>query len=385
MQKYSEKDMFDFIESCREMNFFADVVTPLHVLGVEAAIYHLASEGVKLKGCIAVMAHSLTGYAVSEESFHVIDGVDTKLVQMSTDYIARSFSQKLQRRWKRFRFYAKLRKPEPEKPVFYYITPYKPSFDTIIKLTEIKSGYRLQIIVTDEGLANYIRSPYGIQKCIIPEWGFYWTLKNVWTILVEERRFVKQVRKAGMISDFTILWKQQGKWVPNPACVEAYKAILSQNAREGAYPYYGGAVLLNASLLYETKILKKPDDIRIYKEIGRELKQMGIPLVAKPHPREKELSWYEDLDCIVEKESAISQEAILASLNVLPKCVIGDSSTTLVTSAVLFGIKTISISRLINKKYLYDAHYFDGFDKSFSNLVLMPESMEELKNMLERL
>ena len=382
MKTYSEKEMSALLGAGKEINFYADAITPLHILGIEAAMYHLLQQGVDLKGYIAIMAHPVTGFAVSEADFHILDGLDVKALPVVNHYGKRSLSQKLKDRAASYRFFGRCGPADEKKPLFYYITPYKPSFEMVMRIAEMKAEYQLKVIVTDEGLASYLRNPYTITKSIIPEWGIVRTIKNLWDICIEARWFWKRMQKAGMTSEFMLLHGKKGRWKRNEACIEAYRKILSKNRTQEDFSYYGDAVLINPSLLYEAKILKERVDIGIYQEIGRLLKQKGITMIVKPHPREKQLHWYDELDCIVEKKGGMAQENIFAGLTVLPRCLIGDSSTTLVTAGILFDIKAISINRLINKKCLNDAHYFDNFNRTFSNLVMMPETMEELKSML---
>ncbi len=382
MKIYSDKEMPALLGARKEINFYADAITPLHVLGIEAAMHHLVQEGVDLRGYIAIMAHPVTGFAISEKDFHIVDDMEVEVLSVTNHYGNRSLFQKLKDRGALYRFFGRCGRADEKKPLFYYITPFKPSFEMVMKIAEMKKEYQLKVIVTDEGLANYLRNPYAITKSMVPELGVLRTLKSLWDICVEARWFWRRLQKAGMTSEFTLLQGKKGRWMRNEACIEAYKEVLSRNQGQEDFSYYGNAVLINPSLLYETKILKERVDIPIYKEIGQVLKQKGVTMIVKPHPREKQLYWYDELDCIVEKKGSMAQENIFAGLTVLPRCLIGDSSTTLVTASILFDIKAISINRLMNKKCLNDVHYFDNFNRTFSNLIMIPETMEELKGMV---
>lgn len=383
MQKYSEKEVLQLMQNREEVNFYADAITPLHALGIEAAMQHLTQKGIKLIGYIALMAHDVTGYALNESDFHIVKNMDVEIVQIERIYEQRSVTQKIRHRLDLYKFYGNCAKKDiTNKTVFYYITPFKPSFDIVMEISKIMTECRLQIIVTDEGLGSYLEGPYRITKSISIELGFKRTVKFIWELLIEARWFWNRLTKAGMTSEFLLLYKNAGRWEKNKACIEAYRSILLQNQCTDDFSYYEDAVLISPSLLYEAKILKEHADINIYKEISRFLNRKGIRIVAKPHPREKNLEWYGEINCILEKQGNAALESILAHMDKLPRCIVGDASTTLVTASILYGIKSISINKLIDKKHLRDKHYFDNFNCTFQNLVYMPETMEELMELI---
>ena len=329
-------------------------------------------------------AHDVTGYALTESHFHIVKDMNVEFFQLDNKNEHRSFIQKIKHRLDSYIFYGSCkRKPDVDRPTFYYITPYIPSYDMFMEIAAVKAEYDLQILLTDEGLASYLRSPYKINKAVSIEWGLKRTIKYIWDLSIESRWFWYRLTKAGMASEFLLLYKNEGKWKRNEVCIEAYKAVLSQDNYSDDFSYYENAVLISPSLLYEAHILKEHVDIDIYKEISKLLVKKGIRLVAKPHPREKQLEWYDELNCVLEKGSNVALESVLVHLNVLPKCIIGDSSTTLVTASILFGIKAISINKLIDKRYLRDIHFFDSFNNAFSDLLCVPETLEELKEIIE--
>lgn len=373
---YTEKEILTCIKERDEINFLASVVTPLHVLGVEAAIYHLVQKGIKLIGYIVIVPHPKTGYAVSSEFFHKIENVDIKIIYLSSKAESKGLKQKVVDKWNLYHYYLNCEKKNKGNQLFYYLKPFEPSFYRIPKVASIKKDWKLQIIVTEEGLASY--TPDLLKKN-----------ESKWSTRVKDKIigtewFMRSLKKANMVSYFLFLKREEDSWVRNNECTDAFKAVLSMNKAKDEFSYYENAVIINTTLLYEDGLIDGDIDILLLADIVETLRKNGNTVIIKPHPREKRLDRYKDLDCIIEQKYDISQESVLTNLKVLPKCILGFNSTTLVTAKILFNVRTISLNAGIDRQYLTDKKYLETF-KRWIDFVEIPKTAEELKKVINEI
>jgi hypothetical protein len=104
--------------------------------------------------------------------------------------------------------------------------------------------------------------------------------------------------------------------------------------------------------------------------------------VFKPHPRDKNLGRYSSLDCFVDTNNTISQEAILSSLSTKPIAVLSFTSTALVTTKLFCDVDTYSLIRLFDSEdvQLTLQNEFNNFAKTFDEVVKIPNTIDELIN-----
>ena len=138
--------------------------------------------------------------------------------------------------------------------------------------------------------------------------------------------------------------------------------------------------MISAQLYFEDNQIKNNADLELYKKIISALSEKNIGVVFKPHPRDKDLSRYDCLDCFVDADNTVSQEAILASLDVKPCAVLSFTSTSLVTSPLFYGVKTASLNSLLPKEnvQLTLLNEFSNFKKAFGSIAAVPDDFDEL-------
>ena len=362
------------IEEDRTINFIAEVITPLHVLGVEAFIMHLEETGVKCKGFILVVAHDSSGIILSEKAFHSDRYSNIEHYLLEQD--GRKQDSVLG-------FYAGLKKDIGKGNTLYYASPFRPSVNKIPDVMRIRKNDRLRAVITEEGTASYLTTPYSFEKCKAIGWKARDYVRFFWQSMVRNRVYEFKLGRKGKLESFTLLNKQNGKYIRNDLCVRQFQKLLANKSIDNHYSVYENAVVILPSLLYEAGIISKREDLEIYKKIRNALPNEKF--VVKPHPREIDVQTYLVLDCVIEKESKVSAEEIFATMNVKPKCIIGDTGTAMVNIAVLYGIKTIAINKLINRDVLCQNDYFDGYNKVFGDIMSIPNTWDELETILKEL
>lgn len=370
MKSYSWDEILKRIEEDQEINFVAEAMTPLHVLGIEALILHLENSGIKCKGYILAMSHAKTGNGLTDSMFHTncYENVEPVLFDGAS------------KKEKTIRFYRHLRKRYGGGEAFYYATPLKPSFDRIPSVMVKRPYASLHVYVTEEGAGNYTANPYSLCYNLMENKGLYNQARAIWDGAIKERIYKSYLEKAGCLLSFLLLDKKAGKLIPNSECAKAYRILLESEVNDSDFSKFEDSIVFAPSLLYESGIVSKRCDVDEYKIIQKLLGDGNY--VLKPHPREKSLSDYEVLKCQIELNNRNSIESIVSHLKKKPRYVIGDSGTALYNLAILFGVKTISINKLIDRRYLIIKDYFDSFNRLFGNIVFIPETKEELEDYL---
>lgn len=372
MKMMTWKDISNRIIKDEEMNFLGRVITPLHLLGMEALLVKLQNEGIKCKGYIIAVPHYQTGMALKEDMFNIslYNGVEP--VTLTEDEPHKDI-------YELFRLLnVKSRGHE-----FYLANPFKIELNYVSQIAKLRHKDNIKLIVTDEGTANYVRSPYRLTKELKAVFSKKERIRFFIEAGIIEQFWYKGLKRKGYISEFLLL-NSNGKLVVNQQVVNCFKQVLLFGDKESNSREYEQAIVFCPSLLYEAGYLKARQDIEIYKRIqdiiGKEEKY-----VLKPHPREKNTNPYTELHCFIDNNYSESIESKLAKLNRNSKLIVGDSSTILVNAKVLFGINTISINRLISPENLADKKYFDGFNEKFEDLIFIPNTYEELEGFLSNI
>ncbi len=360
-------DISTNIRSDEEINFIGRVLTPLHILGMEALILHLKEKGIVCKGYIMAIAHSETGLGISEDAFHsnLYEGVEPV------------FLSDREEPWVSFKALYEAKKNEDSSRRFFFANPFEVELGYISQIISIRPDDKMEVFVTEEGNANYLRSPYGMNKTMIVGLGLKKSARYFFESCIKNRLIVYYAQRKITIHEFLMLERVNGRWTKNNFYVRSLLKILKSVRKSEDYSQYEGAIIICPSLLYESGFLKKREDLEIYKQI-RNTFGNDVKWIVKPHPREKSKYIYDILNCAVDSKNRLSTEEILANLEKPPIMIIGDSSTVLVSANVLYGIKTVSINKLYKKCNLRDKHYFDGFNKCFNGMCLMPKSFDEL-------
>jgi hypothetical protein len=112
------------------------------------------------------------------------------------------------------------------------------------------------------------------------------------------------------------------------------------------------------------------------------LSSKGYHVIIKPHTRELDIdSKYGCLQCEI-AESSQSMEEFLMYYR--PLAIISFSSTCLITSKIFYDIKAISVTNIldINNFGLVYKNELLTFKKIFKDVVLFPNSFQELSDLL---
>ncbi|MGN0600663.1 MAG: polysialyltransferase family glycosyltransferase [Oscillospiraceae bacterium] len=381
MDIYSYDDLKELIKKNLDLNVIAFIKSPWQLHGVNAFLYHLIELGVSPKGFVCIERNAQYGYVIDEEHrFLICD--DLKFIKYDHFANKKTLTEKLQNSFNIWRACICENKETNGEKV-YILQCLEPNFNIYAFLTnELKRN--ASVVMIDEGIGSYMRS----RKEMIDEALSYHrnTLKRLkirYNHLVKKPILFGAMKKKGIVIDFQLFEKNENTVLKRSDVAKCYSAILNltkENIPEEESELYNRAVVINTQPFFEMGQIKNDEDIMIIESISKICNSLNCKCVIKPHPREMRLDRYEAIQGIViDLNKSISQETLFASIEAHPLMLIGFSSTTLVTAQTFFGIKTVSLSKMISEN-VGDRMKNDclRFYSAFNSLVACPSELQEI-------
>ena len=382
MIEFTEEELLKKIEE-EEISILAFAITPWHALGVEACIYNIMQEESTLKGYVLIIDHPITGRALTEENFRYSQSLGIQVAVLKSGSTKRTIFEKIKNKVEKYSFYCFPFLYRQYKQPLYLLKPLEPYYEMVPKICKINCN--LKIYITDEGLGSYLNSPLTWWKSIFIEAGIKRGILSTWHLFVRNPYFNRVLRRFEY-RKFQLLTYQNKTWVENQEAVIAFRKIMEFDQVKTESDFYGNAIVINSDMLYACGALSEDADLAQYKKISEFAAKTDTTLILKPHPRETKLDRYQELVCMIDTRYELAQEAILSGVASKPLCVIGLGSTTLVTAKLFFDIETISLNKIIGtKNLLKNKKYFEPFNRTFGNVIFIPETEEELYKKLEEI
>lgn len=378
MKTYTEAEIIEKIHSREEINFLAAAITPWHALGIDANIYLLQQQGIQLKGYIMIVSHPVTGTAINENNFTQLEQGEIEVVIVKEEKSDKRFISRLIKKYNKYNYYIfRDKKKMNLSEILYWLVPLMPSYELIPNVDKKGFCKKVITILVDEGLLTYLDTSYNRCYWTFRECGKRAGIASIWHIWIRNKFFLYQLERSHAIVYRQLFCKSGNDMRPNDEVINAYRKTLKKECIKSDLKIYENSAVINSNMLYELGVISKRIDIEIYRQICDIFKRINVNVVLKPHPREKEIDEYSSLECYIEGRNKIAQESIFASLETLPICLIGFDTTTLVSAKILFDIEGISLNRLLDMKYVNDKKRFQNFNKTFSSIVQIPETMDD--------
>lgn len=367
----------------KEINFIAFVVTPWHVISLDASLMFLQSMGSALKGMVLISPHINTGINVAVDSF---SGSNYELyIETSMNSNAAEGKKIENKIWRKIKDFFNRRIWHIQyylyiifgginwkrKPIMYIISQTNPETVLGMRMRKYKHA---KFVINDEGIGSYT-SYFHMPAPIGDEWkGF-----RVWMHYFREEILGRQWVCIFHNAIHTTIFKN-GKLplVPRYSIIPYYNQIFSGLATKENVNLTN-AILIAPSVYIEEREIYHGEDLRIWKDICEALHEEGYKLYMKPHPRDNFfVSMAKDWHCEVINKNGLSMEGLCAKSK--PKCVIGGPSTALVTSALFFNVPSICIVDMMNQDLLSQGHKdaVAEFKAMFNNLVQHVNSIDDL-------
>lgn len=369
-----QKDKFDYV---------AYVMTQWHVHSLEAALKMLEQkEHRELSGIIVIKPHPVNGYLLNQTSFsnktakyyYSVD--DEKMLDILSSEVSGIL------------YYILLKKSSRES--FYFLRPTGFRYPILGKINKsLQNKKKITVVKLDEGVGTYVNnSATWLKNTLLENTSLKSKIISYVKYYEEKLLNEEKMKNIGQCIDACLFQIRDGVCITNMNFKNYYKESICQFALNT------GKLLFNENKNYIIINTQIPDDIfKSGKAIsGQILKQCidifsknGYKVFVKTHPRDNDFCYYEKLGAEVIHEN-LSQEAMLALLVTKPTYIIGFFSTTLVTSSVLFGVKTISLDDIVVDAGEFQNRLLDTvsrFKKSFNNYVFFCKNFEDLEKIAQ--
>lgn len=378
----NHSNIIEKIKADGDIGFVSFVRTPWHAIGCNASLLRLKKEQGVGKGLIVLSRESCKSEnpLVMADSFDILNQNEIifDLMFLDGNVFSQSKAQNIKTKLSSLSYFARHKKGTRR---IYILNPMSINDIFISRLKKALPDADIVNVVIDEGLGVYMRSSF---NWAVEQYNNTKSVKAFIRLLFDaqkKRAYVKLSSKRNEYISNNLLLKDGREFKVNSDIISFYKpTIESGRVDADKYSIYENAVVISAQLYFENGQIKNDADLKVYNKIILRLKEKGILTVFKPHPRDKDLSRYDCLDCYIDKDNTVSQEKIFASLNVKPYAVLSFTSTSLVTSKLFYDVKAVSLNRILDKDdvQLTLRNEFSNFEKAFENVVYIPKTIDAL-------
>jgi len=282
----------------------------------------------------------------------------------------------------------KFKQNEQLKPQIYLASSWHINFDLFVKLNMQISNSIFSFILFEEGLSTYYPSSESVttiwkdsgkNKTLLKQFfSFIFNLLNKYLQLFIESRLSFQ--------NMNIFTQNKNSLLTNKVALNYYSLMLKKTILDNEK--INTQIFENSVIICTMAIPRNEMDIDAYilllEQVIDCLSDKNVRIVIKPHPRELDYKeMYSSLNCMLFDNKAISIESILTNYTI--KNIIGFSSTSLITASLFFNTNSISLVSLqqssIYRKKVRDE--MKDFEDIFSDFVSMPNSMLELRKLIQ--
>lgn len=372
-----------------QCNFLAMAITPLQAVGVNAAIMYLKNNNIRINGYILVAAHPDTGRVLTRDNF-IIDNDEIECIDFEYVFSKRKTIYKLLT----LRCKTLIECIGQKRKRKFYIVWTEVYNNLYYCISRKLDQHSVVFFKIDDGAASYLSN-------------FNLRLSNFKAVSNSRLSTIKAYIKAGCFAIFSFFYEYfltcngnylsgtifrkiyangKVKLVRNTNFIKYYVTALGKNKNANYEFGCDDYILINTQCLKECGLIKNHEDFEIYDKVSGIIKRIGCHILLKPHPREKDLSRYENLGWEIIK-SPFSQEELLSNCNSLPRCIISIYSSTLLNVYGLFNIPVVSLAKILLKKDITNALEMElkRYIKMYNEIVYFPQDYDELDNYLNNM
>lgn len=334
------------------IDFIATASTQWHAICVDAAIYDINIRlNHKPRGIIIITRYG-KDYRISEENFKMDKYADITYVvkgqdNTSTTKRVKSFTQEYALLNSKIKLLRDVNANYMQKTLFL-ISPVAPDNRLLLYLNEkIVDKYSIVYLVDDGGLGAYMPKNFSNASNEAP------ADASAFNLLVRKKGldFDRKVRKSYLpyvtVEKRNLFIKDDDGSLRPSTLTESYKAVLDLRTPEIDYNMEGKCILFITQPYSEFGFIDPDVELKVISSIIDEVKNIGIPILLKPHPRENP-DKYKTLTDVEIIPNTFSIEELLPSLNIAG--LIGFTSSVLINAAVFYNIRTISLADIICQK-----------------------------------
>lgn len=374
----SLKDLLD----TNTMDYIATVYTPWHAHGFEAALRNVEKEtNTTLKGIVLVMKHVTSGYMLDQAHF---EHPDEQVFYY--EHTEKAYSQ-LGQLYREIKGLNSVKHQEGQKP-FYVFTPMGPDYYMIYLAAKHFKKRNIIAVVTDEGMASYLRDEKTWKKEFsknpIKQW--YFSVMDKF----HNETGVNQLKRKNAFQHKVLFRLDSDTQVlhENKSMAECFSTVVHNCALKQALEL---PKIENPYVLINTRPYSSESETEtafsVVKGIVEICVKKGLQVVIKPHPREMSIENYERLPITLLKQKGIAQEDLLMRLP-KPLLLMGFCSTTEITCNVINEIKTCDVMQILTSTGVMGESPHESalrFSNATKEMVITIKSLTELEELLQSL
>ncbi len=368
-----------------KLNFIGVAVTPWHAHGIDCAIRYLQDCGVDVRGIVLVHPAIMQGdirYILNEKNFinsccslyKLEITLNAGLSQITREIWNNAQARRL---YNSQNFYS-------SRSCVYIASAWHPNINLFMALyRKFGCKYVAKLLVVEEGLSTYFHDVKSHKHI----WNTLRKQKKGFPLLVSYiYRSLNDCLKKNFENDtqwinLNILLEHENELQPNPLAIKYYREVIFKYCSKYSWngvPDLNGCIVI-CTMAYLHSEIQDEADVMILREISLKLQEFGYKVYLKPHPRDTGYHQRYAPLCCEFLDVNCSVETLMARYPRI-RAIVSFSSTSLVTAKLIFNVPAISILNMteINKYGKYIQDEMNSFKQCFSNIVSIPQSIEEL-------
>jgi hypothetical protein len=404
----------------KDFDFVAFAMSHWHAIGVDSAIYDISQrKNKKPKGLIIICAHPKDGFVIEKKDFICKDFADIEFYFLDSDFdslknqkfiilrICKAFKKLINR----LRVIIRIKKVGKNKKCkskeLIIISAMYPNinFLEIFKNKYISNKYIPVYFITDEGIGTYVSKKtreitrkLDNQDKRLGHFNYLKDIEHKIKMEITNNIIKRVVIKYISIENRFLLNKRNDKLIPNLSIVNSYKNIFLKR-KESILKFdniknISSPVIILTEPFSEYKLASLKYELKILDNIVNILIRKGYSIIIKPHPREfdnKYVSFFKKYKSSQVKTARKDFPAEDLFCMLTPLCVIGYTSTALITANIIFNLPAISIYNIFlnnidsREKRILEKIYTKEFEKLTKGLICNINSFKQLENKLEKI
>lgn len=376
--------VIDTLLADKTLNFIAFVISPWHVISLEASLLYLRALGMDMKGIVCIIKHPKTGYAVNIEDL-VLDEV--AMVAFTENAYLYPHRKPTMSQWQVFLSHRKqnlniyghvllggIRWRKRQRTIFV-MNPWRINYSIGLRLWQ--RGCFVRYVAFDEGVGNYIQSGTVYHRPI------FHSIRECKTYFIQHVLCEEGIPYFHhVVNTYAFCKHTNTNCSLNNRLVPFYRRAIFLHSANVCAPYdLSNKIVICTSVLYNN-VFTDDEDIRVWKEVCDALHKVGFQLLLKTHPRDTYFeNLAEELHCVILAGHQTIEDLCSHSK---PMAVIAHHSTALVTVSAFFSVLSICITDLFDRRKVSKDFVLgiDAYKHTFSNFVSFPKDISECVKML---
>ncbi|OQX80253.1 MAG: hypothetical protein B6D56_05525 [Candidatus Omnitrophica bacterium 4484_70.1] len=401
-----------------DIDFVAFAISHWHAVGVDSAVYNiLKRKNKEPKGVIIICDHPKDGFIIKEKDF-----ICKSFAEVEFCFLSSNLNSLQNQRFIIFRIYKYFRKSinllrviirakkidknkkwnNKKELIIISVRSPNISFLEIFKNKYIENRYKPVYFIIDEGFGTYVsKRAWKIVGELDnrKKLSYFNYLKNIEDRIRKEiinNFFKKLVTKYIGLENRFLLSNRNDKLIPNLSIVNSYKNIFLKRRiillkSDNFKNIFSSAIILT-SPFSEYKLATLEYELKILNNVVNILIQKGYNIIIKPHPREFDGKYIFILKKYKSSRVKVTHkdfpaEDLFCILN--PLCVIGYTSTALITANIIFNLPVISVYRIflngndLKRISILKKTGMSEFKKLTEGMVHNIDSFGKLENILD--